>query len=218
MKHWWRTAGEGVAIAVVAWFVVFLVHLIWEPYHLQADLAANRSQLQKAYDQQGREYSFCKSDLGKRNGETDQLIAQLRQEVEASKQPEAPDSLRKRTFKVADDFTAFLIEKQNNKPPDASPSSADPNPSEERKKEIERSQAFYRGIEDYYFKNFKARFVGIIKEYNSKGVRTGYLEPDFTQRVPYIPAPGSVMDGIDKLSLFRDLAYHVDARDHLIVF
>jgi len=111
-----------------------------------------------------------------------------------------------------------LIERleDKNKPQDAFPNSADPNPSEERKRQIAASQAYYRGIEEYYSKHFKDRFVGIVKEYNAKGVGTGYLESDF-QRVPYIPQIGSVMEGLDTISRFLDLAYHVDARDHLIV-
>ncbi|SRR5713101_308723 len=135
-------------------------------------------------------------------------------------QPEPPDSLRRRTVKLADEFSIYLASmlENKNKPPDASPNSADPNPSEERKKEIQASQAYYRGIEDYYAKHFRNRFVGIVKEYENRGVRTGYLANDFAQRVPYIPQTGSVMDGLDEISRFRDLAYHVDARDHLITF
>jgi hypothetical protein len=62
--------------------------------------------------------------------------------------------------------------------------------------------------------------VGIVKEYESKGVSTHYLENDFKQRVPGLMAIGSGWEGspMDELSQFRDLAYRVDARDHLIVF
>jgi hypothetical protein len=116
------------------------------------------------------------------------------------------------------EFTIYLASKQQNKPPDAFPNSADPNPSEERKKAMQASQTYYRGIEDYYAKHFKDRFVGIVKEYDSKGVGTGWLANSFAQRVPMIPQAGSVMDGMDEISRFRDLAYHVDARDHLITF
>ncbi len=149
-------------------------------------------------------------DITKISGLADQVAALTVQEPE--------DSLRRRTFKLADEFTSFLIERQKTKPPDAIPNSADPNPSEERRTEIEKSQIYYRRIEEYYFKNFKDRFIGILIEYDSHGVKTGYLKSDFAQRVPYLPSPGSIMEGMDELSLFRDLAYHVDARDHLIVF
>jgi hypothetical protein len=105
-----------------------------------------------------------------------------------------------------------------NKPPDTFPKSPDPDSSEEHKKAIQATHNYYLGIEDYYAKHFRDRFVGIVKEYENRGVRTGYLANDFAQRVPYVPQTGSVMDGLDDISRFRDLAYHVDARDHLITF
>ncbi len=67
-------------------------------------------------------------------------------------------------------------------------------------------------------KHFRDRMVGIIKEYETRGVSVHYLENDFKQRVPYPPEAGSVWDGMDDLSRFRELAYRVHARDHLIVF
>jgi hypothetical protein len=86
---------------------------------------------------------------------------------------EPSDSLRRRTFKLADEFTMYLASmlESKNKPPDTFPNSADPNPSEERKKAIQASQNYYRGIEDYYSKHFKDRFVGIVKEYGERYVK-----------------------------------------------
>lgn len=146
--------------------------------------------------------------------------SQLKAVIDAIKEPEAPDSLRRRTFKLADEFTTYFasVQTDKNKPPDAFPNSADPNPSDERRKAIQATQAYYQGVENYYAKHFRDRFVGIVKEYDSKGVRTGWLVNDFAQRMPAIPPAGSVMDGMDEISQFRDLAYHVDARDHLITF
>jgi hypothetical protein len=131
---------------------------------------------------------------------------------------EAEDSLRRRTFRLADEFARYIAKAQQNKPPDASPSSSDPNPTEERKKAMELSRAYYKTIEDHYFMHFRDRFVGIIREYNTKGVRTGNFEIDFDKRVPSIAQEGSFFYGMDDLTRFRDLAYHVDAKDHLITF
>lgn len=166
-------------------------------------------------------YTVQNAELRIKVQEQDQKIKQLEEQVKKLElEPEAPDSLRKRTGTLADEWTAYITKKlaDPSKPPDAFPNSADPNPSEERKKEIQASQACYRGIEDYYARHFRDRFVGIAKEYESKGVKTGFLANDFAQRPPYIPQFGSVMDGLDEISRFRDLAYHVDARDHLITF
>jgi hypothetical protein len=64
--------------------------------------------------------------------------------------------------------------------------------------------------------------IGIVREYQAKGVPTHLLENVFRQRVPLVVFNliGSEREGsaMDELSQFRDLAYHVDARDHLIVF
>jgi hypothetical protein len=73
MKHWWRTAGEGLVIAIVAWVLVLIIHLIWEPYHIQDDMAKNRSQLQKVYDQQGNEFSTCKANFQTERAKTQLL-------------------------------------------------------------------------------------------------------------------------------------------------
>jgi hypothetical protein len=202
--------------ALGTWALVFAVILLRTPTKVLSEANANlnnviveKRQLNVNVDSQTREIEQLKSEL-----------ADSKQKFEAVEMSEAPDSLRRRTFKLADEFTMYLagMLDNKNKPPDASPNSADPNPSEERKKEIQASQAYYRGIEDYYAKHFRDRFVGIVKEYENRGVRTGYLANDFAQRVPYIPQLGSVMDGLDEISRFRDLAYHVDARDHLIAF
>lgn len=131
---------------------------------------------------------------------------------------ERQDSLRRRTMRLADEFAAYLAKAQENKPPDAFPNSSDPNPSEERKKAIEQSRAYYRTIEDYYFRHFSDHFVGIIREYNSKGVRSGNFEIDFDNRVPSVAEQGSFFESFDDLSRFRDLTYHVDAEDHLTTF
>jgi hypothetical protein len=60
--------------------------------------------------------------------------------------------------------------------------------------------------------------IGIVREYNAKGVRTRYLENDFKQRVPGAAFIGSDWENspMDELSQFRDLAYHVDASDNAI--
>ena len=135
-------------------------------------------------------------------------------------EPEAPDSLRKRTGALADEWTAYVTERlaDPNKPPDHYPNSANPIPSEEEKKAIEKTREFYGGIEKYYSAHFKNRFIGIIQEYKAVGVNTHFLESTFAQFPPYPVPEGSVALGNDALSLFRELAYHVDAKGHLLNF
>jgi len=133
---------------------------------------------------------------------------------------EPSDSLRRRTMGAADELREYVKKRMEEHPPAAYPNSNDPNPSEERKKAIQICQKYDQETLDYYLKHFRDRMVGIVKEYEAKGVPTRYLENDFKQRVPGVAFIGSDWEGsaMDELSQFRDLAYRVDARDHLIVF
>lgn len=152
-------------------------------------------------------------DLEGQNAKLGNQVQQLTPKLERT------DSLRRRTIRLADEEQKYFLMRFQAHPPFAYPDSRDPNPSEERKKEIQRCQSYDRETEDYYDKHFKERMVGIIHEYNSKGVRTGYLEPDVSHRMPVIYLPGSVGEDsyADDLYQFRELVYHVDAQDNLIV-
>jgi len=147
-------------------------------------------------------------------------IVQLQAQMDAFKEHESPDSLRRRTMKVADEVYDYLEKRERNHPPRAYPNSSEPNPSEERRKMIQQCLNYDQQTLDYHFNHFRDRMVGIVREYNARGVRTGFLENDFTQRVPVIAFPGSPWEGtqIDELGQFRDLAYRVDARGNLITF
>lgn len=141
--------------------------------------------------------------------------------VEAkSPPPESPISLRRRTFKVADEVVKYVESRRETHPPYAYPDSRDPNPSDERKKMIQACQAYDRDTEAYYAAHFRDRMVGIVREYSAKGVRTGFLENSLSQRPPVIGMPGSFIEGTanDELYQFRELVYHVDANDNLITF
>ncbi len=131
---------------------------------------------------------------------------------------EPPDSLRRRTFSLAKELYDFAVERATHRPPFAAPNSSEPNPSEERKREIKISQDYARETENQYKERYRNRLVGIVKEFEAKGVPVHWLANDFQQRPPSIAFFGSEMAGspMDELYQFRELAYHVDARDHLI--
>jgi hypothetical protein len=145
--------------------------------------------------------------------------AQLKAQLKSFSANESPDSLRRRTEKLADEYYKYALKRREDHPPAAYPDSRDPNPTEERKKMIAACRKYDQETEDYYQKHFKDRMVGIVKEYNAHGVKTGYLESDLTQRPPSVAVPGSAWEGslMDGLSQFPELAYHVDKRDRLIV-
>lgn len=133
---------------------------------------------------------------------------------------EPPDSLRRRTISLADGYYAYVENRAQKHPPYAYPNSSDPSPSEERKKLIQNCQNYDQETQDYYMRHFKDRMVGIIREFDAKGVRTGYLGNSLAQRPPTVAQPGSMweLSQGDDLSQFRNLAYHVDAKDNLITF
>jgi hypothetical protein len=134
---------------------------------------------------------------------------------------EPKNSLRRRTMQLADEIEKYIVMRASDpsRPPIAVPNSSEPNPSEERKKAIERYRKYEQETLDYYFAHYRDRMIGIIREYNAKGMRTWYLESDARQRPPIFVMPGSVGEGMftDDLYQFRELAYHVDGEGNLIV-
>src|SRR5205814_801208 len=124
------------------------------------------------------------------------------------------NSLRRRTMQLADEIERYILERANdpNRPPFAAPNSNDPNPSLEQKKAIERYGKYEQETLNYYLSHYKDRAIGIIKEYEAKGVKTGYLESAASQRPLVFVMPGGAGGGtyMDELYQFRELAYHVD--------
>jgi hypothetical protein len=131
---------------------------------------------------------------------------------------ESKDSLRRRTMQTADAISDFLRKRFENHPPYAYPQPNDPNPSEERKAAIKKCQEYDQETTDKYMRTYKDRAVGIISEYRAKGVPVGFLEQSFGQHVPVWVLPGSVWEETpqNELGQFRELAFHVDAKDQLI--
>jgi hypothetical protein len=134
--------------------------------------------------------------------------------------PEPTDSLRRRTVKLADALYDYMETRRKNHPPYAYPQPNDPNPPEDQKNKIKVCGEYDDATHSYYSKHFRDQIVGIIREYNAKGVKTAWLENTATQGNLSIAQEGSPWEGSrqDDLSQFRDLAYHVDARDRLITF
>jgi len=170
-------------------------------------------------EQRLADYKSLKSRVEDLRNQNDKLTAQVQQ---LTPKPEQPDSLRRRTMKLADEVKKYVVtrEQSPNRPPVAIPNSNNPNPSEEEKKAMERYHKYEQDTWDYYMSHYRAQMVGIIREYNAKGVQTGYLESSVNQSIPLIFFPGMVGDEgpADELYQFRELAYHVDGNDHLIVF
>ena len=77
MTHWWRTAGEGVVIALVAWILVLLMHLVYEPFHLQYDERARTVQARTDRDVATTQLLLCNADLKGSDAKIDLLGKQV---------------------------------------------------------------------------------------------------------------------------------------------
>lgn len=132
--------------------------------------------------------------------------------------PEPANSLRRRTIRLADEVEKYITGRGQNQPPFAVPDSSDPNPSVERQRAILQYRNYQQETSDYYSHHFKQQMIGIIREYDAKGVQTGWLEKFAEQRPPVIALGPMLGTNSDDLYQFRELAYHVDANDQLIVF
>ena len=154
------------------------------------------------------------ADAGAKNAE----IFRLQQKLALLRQAEPASSLRRRTVALADEFERFRRERQEHHPPNAYPNSNDPTPSEERKNAIKLCQQYDQETQDQYNRLYRDRFVGIIREYHTKGVPVGWMENAAAQgNLAWMP-PGSPWEGTpqDDVTQFRNLAYRVDGHDNLI--
>lgn len=177
-------------------------------------LTVGAFKLYRQGEQRVANYDSLVNHLDNLQKQDDELIRQVRQ---LTPKPEPAESLRRRTMRLADEMEKYLKARGENEPPLAGPDSSDPNPSEERRMAIKKSRDYQQATFEYYSHHFKDRMIGIIREYDAKGVRTGWLEKSAEQRVPLIVVTMESINA-DDLDQFRELAYHVDANDRLIVF
>ena len=63
-KQHWRPAGEGLVIAAVAFLLVVMVHLLYEPFHLVDDERARKQQAIGQKDHAEDQMQKCQADLG----------------------------------------------------------------------------------------------------------------------------------------------------------
>ncbi|GEM_PF-3036868 len=131
--------------------------------------------------------------------------------------PEPNDSLRRRTLKVADEYFQFVRKRFDNHPPYGNAN--DKEPSEATKKMLATDRQYDQETADQYNRLYRDRLVGIIREYQHKGVPVGWLEASAQNGNLMWILPGGSWEGSpsDQLTAFRNLAYRVDARDQLIV-
>jgi hypothetical protein len=150
----------------------------------------------------------------------DAEILKLQKRIDDFSVHESPNSLRRRTNQLADEIQRYLEERNQEHPPRIYPDSANPNPDDDRKKAIKIAQDYDHETQNYFGLHFQDRMLGILKEYDTKGVSTGYLIPGVSRGNVYISPVGApwVDPCQDDLMKFRELAFHIDAQGNLITF
>ena len=127
---------------------------------------------------------------------------------------ESPTSLRRRTIRMANDLALFWS--THPMPPQPI---QNPGTDEERKRN-ETFQNYWREVDARYASTYKERVVGIIREYKAKGVPAGYLEESAEHHsfgAAAFTTAGSPICFQDEVCQFRELAYHVDGQDQIII-
>jgi hypothetical protein len=127
--------------------------------------------------------------------------------------PESANSLRRRTIKVASDLFLFWSKRPLPLQPVQNPS------TDEDRKRNAVWDTYWREANGIYATEYKDRIIGIIREYKTKGIPTGYLEQaaeNHTFGAWAFSVSGSPICSQDEVCELRELAYHVDANDQMI--
>ncbi|MFZ1005556.1 MAG: hypothetical protein WAN65_01885 [Candidatus Sulfotelmatobacter sp.] len=132
---------------------------------------------------------------------------------------EPDDSLRRRTIKLSNEIDHWVEGRWANRPPIAYPDPKNPNPSVDQQKAIETWLKWDQESYNYFGDHFKDQWIQTVKEYDAKGVKVGTLINDAEQNhpvqrlsFPFPPVPEDSMC-MQAQTRFRELAYHVDAKD-----
>lgn len=137
---------------------------------------------------------------------------------------ESPNSLRRRTIRLADEILAWEQERYEHHPPYAYPDiQRDPTPTPERQKLIDACLKYDRETFDQFNRRFKDEWIEIVRKYELENVKVGSLANDAEQSHPaqdaslgaqFVPVQMDNGTYFTALSRFRELAYHVNADGH----
>jgi len=150
-------------------------------------------------------------------------IAELTRQVQSlkqSEQRESPNSLRQRTIRLVSELNIFW----SRRPTPTGQKIQNPSSDEERQRNAAWDSYWRDTTAAYTNADFRERILGIVREYKSKGIDTGYLEQGAEQPDRLIGAGafgGYALSGcgqyMNDLCQLRELAYHVDGNDQGII-
>jgi len=128
---------------------------------------------------------------------------------------ESPDSLRRRTIKLADDLQKYWATHPIPGFKESTPQNPVTPDEIAKKKQIED---YWAKLQVTYDTKYKDRVLGVIREYQGKGVSTGWLERAAENHMFGASPFNAPVCFQDELCQFRELAFHVDAQDHRVEF
>lgn len=140
----------------------------------------------------------------------------LRERLEPLTVKEPEDSLRRRTIRLANEIDHYVEGRWAERPPVNFADFQNPHPTDDQKKSMQLWSKWNQDSYDYFRDHFKAQWVNIVKEYDSKGVPVGHLINDAEQYQPVqllsFPFPPAREDSMCQFAItrFRELAYHVN--------
>ncbi len=156
-----------------------------------------------------------KVDLTKIPDGRDKRVVELEVQVKALAPFQEPEnSLRRQTIRLANELYLFWSARPVPPQPVSNPST-----EEEKKRNAAWDKYWREATVAYDRRDYKDRIVGIIRQYKLKGIPTGFLEPAAENHqfgASAFSVSGSPVCFQDEVCQFRELAYHIDARDQMI--
>jgi hypothetical protein len=165
------------------------------------------------------------SQLSNDNNIQKQRIASLQSENDVMRQNlqvefvEPKTSLRRKTMQLVYELNDFWGKRAI----PAQPAVQNPATDEERQRNAAWDKYWRDAKSEYVAKDYRHRLVGLVREYKTKGVDTGFMEQGFDQPERLVGAGvygGWQLDNcgqyMNELCQLRELSFHVDAHDQRI--
>lgn len=100
LKNWTQTSGEGALITLVAFALVFIVHFIFEPYHLDADEKARQDNAVHERDDAKTRELVCGGDLKAASAKAELLGQQVSSQLTSISSFQSTANTQQATFNL----------------------------------------------------------------------------------------------------------------------
>lgn len=225
LSHWREDAA--ITLRVIMFVVLFYYGplFLWKGfvrtvYDDHQSLAGRVIQLQREKSELSARYKTANDDLAQAKGQLgseETKIKQLQKQLDNQEAPESPNSLRLRTIKLVNDLNAFWTRR----PLTVAQPFQNPSTDEERQRNVKWDHYWTEAKVAYQNAGFRGRVLGIVREYENKGIANHILELQFEQPDRMAGGFESNLDNCifyaGDLCVLQEMAYHVDANDQPII-